>query len=122
MECQARCHCGCVGFSFRSPAVTTRKRCNCSVGVRRGAVLSSSYLPAADFTSQEAPRDLGVYFWNEHGLGNYLCTTCGIFLYVGDGENAMDGYRVNLDCDVRQPPLNCAPAPRAAACDSSEAL
>lgn len=61
-------------------------------------MLSSSYVPAADFTLHEAPRDFGVYLRNEHAVGNYFCTTCGIYLYVGDGENAKDGYRLNLGC------------------------
>src|SRR5258708_39870218 len=40
MEYHARCHCGRVRFSFRSPEITAGKRCNCSLCVRRGAVLS----------------------------------------------------------------------------------
>ena len=98
MKYTARCHCGRVRFSFLSPAITTGKRCDCSLCVRRGAVLSSDYIPAADFTPHDDPRDLGVYLWNEHVLRNCFCTTCGIFLYIGDGESAKDGYRVNLGC------------------------
>ena len=26
------------------------------------------------------------------------CKACGIFTYIGDGENGKDGYRVNLGC------------------------
>ena len=29
---------------------------------------------------------------------HYFCKHCGIFTYIGDGENAKDGYRVNLGC------------------------
>ena len=98
MESQARCHCGRVRFSFRSPEITTGARCDCSLCVRRGAVLSSRYVPAADFTPHDDPRDLGVYLWNEKVLSNYFCKTCGIFTYIADGENGRDGYRVNLGC------------------------
>ena len=52
MEYKARCHCGRVRFSFRSPEIKTGRRCNCSLCVRRGAVLSFTYIPAADFTPQ----------------------------------------------------------------------
>lgn len=31
-------------------------------------------------------------------LRNYFCKSCGIFTHIGDGENAKDGYRVNLGC------------------------
>ena len=98
MEYQARCHCGRVRFSFRSPEITTGVRCDCSLCVRRGAVLSSRYIPAADFTPHEDPRDLGNYLWNEKVLNNYFCKTCGIFTYIADGEDGKDGYRVNLGC------------------------
>lgn len=97
-EYRARCHCGRVRFSFRSPEITTGVRCDCSLCVRRGAVLSSRYIPAGDFTPHDDPSDLGVYLWNENVLSNYFCKTCGIFTYIGDGENAKDGYRVNLGC------------------------
>jgi hypothetical protein len=61
-------------------------------------VLSPKYIPAADFTPHHDPNDLGEYLWNEHVLHNYFCKTCGIFTYIGDGENSKDGYRVNLGC------------------------
>lgn len=98
MEYRGGCHCGRVRFSFRSPEIKNAVRCNCSLCVRRGAVLSPSYIPAADFTPHNDPRDLGVYLWNEKVLSNYFCKTCGVFTYIGDGENAKDGYRVNLGC------------------------
>jgi len=98
MEYKAHCHCGRVRFSFRSPEIKTGCRCNCSLCVRRGAVLSSRYIAAADFTPHHAPGDLSVYLWNEKVLSNYFCKSCGIFTYIADGENARDGYRVNLGC------------------------
>jgi len=39
MEYQARCHCGRVRFSFRSPEITTGVRCDCSLCLRRGELL-----------------------------------------------------------------------------------
>ena len=98
MEYKARCHCGRVRFSFRSPEIKTGRRCNCSLCIRRGAVLSSAYIPAVDFTPHHDLSDLGVYLWNEKVLNNFFCKHCGIFTYIGDGENAKDGYRVNLGC------------------------
>jgi hypothetical protein len=91
MEYRARCHCGHVRFSFRCPEIKTGCHCNCSLCVRRGAVLSSRYIPAADFTPHHAPDDLGLYLWNEKVLRNYFCKACGVFTYIGDGEEARDG-------------------------------
>ncbi len=98
LEYTGRCHCGRVRFSFRSPEIKTGKRCNCSLCVRRGAVLSWTYIPAVDFTPHPDSVDLGVYLWNEKVLRNYFCKTCGIFTYIADGEHGQDGYRINLGC------------------------
>ena len=61
-------------------------------------MLSPTYIPKADFTPHQNPGDLGLYLWNEKVLRNYFCKSCGIFTYIGDGEDARDGYRVNLGC------------------------
>jgi hypothetical protein len=106
VEYQARCHCGRVRFSFLSPEIKAGKRCDCSLCVRRGAVLSWTYIPAADFTPHKDAHDLGLYLWNEKVLGNYFCKTCGIFTYIADGENGKDGYRVNLGCVEGIEPLS----------------
>ena len=98
IEYRARCHCGRVRFSFKSPEITRGARCDCSLCIRRGAVLSAGYVPAADFTPHGRPEDLGLYLWNEKVLNNYFCKACGIFTYIADGENGKDGYRVNLGC------------------------
>ena len=99
MEYYARCHCGRVRFSFRSPEITAGKRCNCSLCVRRGAVLSSIYIPDADFTPHADERDLSVYLWNDKVMRHYFCKTCGISTYGAvAGEDGKDRYRVNLGC------------------------
>lgn len=73
-------------------------RCNCSLCVRRGAVLSPKYIPEKDFSPHADQRDVGIYLWNEHVLNNYFCRWCGVFTYIGDGVGNKDGYRVNLGC------------------------
>jgi len=98
IDYQARCHCGRVRFSFKSPEITTGCRCDCSLCQRRGAVLSARYIPKADFTPHRNAADLGIYLWNERVLQNTFCKTCGVFTYIGDGADAKDGYRVNLGC------------------------
>jgi hypothetical protein len=98
VEYRARCHCGRVQFSFRSPRITTGVRCDCSLCQRRGVVLSSRYIRREDFTPHRNRADLGLYRWNARVLQNYFCKTCGVFTYIADGEDAKDGYRINLGC------------------------
>ena len=95
---QANCHCGRVRFSFKSPEIAMASRCDCALCVRRAAWLSPRYIPAADFTPHGNAEDLSVYLWNERVLHNTFCRHCGIFVYIADGENGKDGYRVNLGC------------------------
>ena len=104
MEYKARCHCGRVRFSFRSSAIKTASRCNCSLCVRRGAVLSSGYIPAADFTPHTDPGDLGLYRWNEKVLSNYFCKLCWVFTYIGDGENDLLAPPFGVDADRARVP------------------
>ena len=98
MEYHGRCHCGRVRFSFRGPEIKEARRCNCSLCVRRGAIMSPTYFAAADFTPHADPSDLGLYRWNDHVLNNYFCRTCGVFAYIEDLDAQPHRYRVNLGC------------------------
>ena len=92
---EGHCHCGRVRFSFDSEPITTGKRCNCSVCRRKGAVVSSMYIPAEGFTPHANADDLSDYRWNDRVVNHLFCKTCGIYPYHGDAHN---GYRVNLGC------------------------
>lgn len=90
-----RCRCGRVRFSFHSEEITTGKRCNCSICIRKGAVVSSTYIPAEDFEPQADMDCLSDYRWNDRVVNHLFCKSCGIYPYHGDSEC---GYRVNLGC------------------------
>ena len=90
-----RCHCGRVRFSFQSEELTTGKRCNCSICIRKGAVVSSQYIPDEDFEPHRNTEDLSDYRWNDRVVNHLFCKICGIYPYHGNAEY---GYRVNLGC------------------------
>jgi hypothetical protein len=102
IEYRASCHCGQVRFSFRSEPITTGKRCNCSMCIRKGAVVSSTYFPAEDFTPMEDLSVCSDYRFNDHDVNHLFCKRCGIYPYHG---NASFGYRVNLGCVEGLDPL-----------------
>jgi hypothetical protein len=91
----ARCHCGRVRCSFECEEITTGKRCNCSICIRKGAVMSSRYIPAADFHPPADTSAMSDYRWGDGDVNHLFCKTCGIYPFHGD--DAM-GYRVNLGC------------------------
>lgn len=92
---QASCHCGRVRFSFRSEEITTGVRCNCSICIRKGAVMSQQYIPAEHFEETEATEELTDYRWGDRDVNHLFCKHCGIYPYHGDQDV---GYRVNLGC------------------------
>jgi hypothetical protein len=100
---KARCHCRRVRFSFQSEEIKTGLRCDCSICIRKGAVMSSKYIPAADFQPHTDMTDLSDYRWNDRVVNHLFCKTCGIYPYHGDAEY---GYRVNLGCVEGLNPLD----------------
>ena len=53
-----------------------------SICIRKGAIVSSQYIPAADFTPHANPDDLGDYRWNDRLVNHLFCLTCGIYPYT----------------------------------------
>ena len=100
------CHCGAVRFRFKSEAITTGCRCNCSICIRRGIVMSSSYITPDDFDLLQGNDALSIYQFGDRALNHYFCKACGIHPFnevtrvppTYEGP-ARPGYRrVNLGC------------------------
>jgi len=102
VDYRARCHCGAIRFAFRAEEITTGKRCNCSICIRKGAVMSSMYIPGEDFEPHADMSQLSDYRWGDHDVNHLFCKTCGIYPYHGDDGF---GYRVNLGCVEGLDPL-----------------
>ena len=103
---RASCHCGKVRFSFESEPITKGARCNCSICVRKGAVMSDRYYAPESFLAMEGEDSLGVYQFGDRSVGHCFCTTCGISPF-SSVTSIPDGYtgpvktgdrRVNLGC------------------------
>ena len=90
------CHCGAVRFRFVADPITTACRCNCSICVRKGAVMSTQYVPPADFVL-EPGATLSCYWFGDRDVNHHFCTTCGVYPFH-DTTAAPGAYRVNLGC------------------------
>ncbi len=89
-----RCHCGAVRFRFSSDEIVRAKRCNCSICVRRGSVISETWLPLEELTGRES---LVLYQWGDHMVNFWFCRTCGISPF--SEISAQPGQcRINLGC------------------------
>jgi hypothetical protein len=91
------CHCGAVRFRFRSEPITEGRRCNCSICVRKGAVVSARYYPPEDFEELPGAEALSVYRWGDRMVNHYFCKHCGIYPFH-DATTAPGHYRINLGC------------------------
>jgi hypothetical protein len=99
------CHCGAVRFSFTCEAITTGFRCNCSICIRKGAVVSW-YIPPEIFELLEGHASLSAYQFGDRDMAHCFCKTCGIatFTVVTSVPAGYQGLakpgarRVNLGC------------------------
>ncbi|HZJ52781.1 MAG TPA: GFA family protein [Myxococcaceae bacterium] len=101
---EGRCHCGAVRFRFRSEEIARGLRCNCSICIRKGAVMSLAYVPPSDMELLEGKDALEVYCWGDRTVNNYFCRTCGIHPFHEVIRNP--GFlRFNLGCIEGLDPL-----------------
>src|SRR5215467_8711996 len=75
---EASCHCGSVRFRFTSERITSGLRCNCSICIRKGIVMSERYYSPEEFESLEGASSLSVYQFGDHDVRHHFCKTCGI--------------------------------------------
>jgi hypothetical protein len=101
----ASCHCGSVRFRFTCSEITTGRRCNCSICIRKGAVMSSNYLRPSD-VNVEGTEHLQLYQFGDKDVNHFFCRTCGIFPFSTvasvpadyQGPARPGDYRINLGC------------------------
>lgn len=91
------CHCGEVRFRFESEPIRSGVRCNCSICMRKGAVMSLEYLPPERFALLGGQGSLRVYRFGDRIVNHYFCATCGIYPFHDTLERP-GWYRVNLGC------------------------
>ncbi len=109
------CHCGAVRFRFTTDEITSGLRCNCSICIRKGIVMSSEYISADAFELQ-GEAALAVYQFGDKDVYHYFCKTCGVSPFNGvaslpasyEGRAKVGDRRVNLGCIDGLDPLRLA--------------
>lgn len=90
------CHCGSIRFRLTIEPITRGLRCNCSLCVRRGAVMSARYFEP-DEIRVESRDALTCYRWGDRLVEHWFCRFCGVYTF--HNPVATPGrYRVNLGC------------------------
>lgn len=91
------CHCGAVRFAFDAEEITRGVRCNCSLCVRRGTIMSRERMPEAELTIEAPEGMLGMYQFGAHTAKHFFCRRCGIYTFH-ETASKPGHYRVNLGC------------------------
>lgn len=91
---QGSCHCGAVRFEvdseFRRVGI-----CNCSICLRRNAVMLR--VPAEHFRLLAGEAALQLYRFNTGTAKHYFCKTCGTYPFHRP-RLAPEAYAVNVFC------------------------
>ena len=100
MKYQGSCHCKAVTFAFEAEEITQGLQCNCSICLRKNAIMTLERIPASDFQLITGKEALQTYLWGDKVVNQYFCRHCGIYPFheVGDTPHAAQHYRVNLGC------------------------
>jgi len=101
---EGQCHCGAVKFSFDSDPIESGLRCNCSICIRKGAVMSADVIAEEDLTIEAEEGALGLYRFGEETAKHYFCKRCGIYPFH-ETARFPGKLRVNLGCIDTLDPL-----------------
>ena len=94
---QGSCHCGKVSFNFECPEIIKGLRCNCSICIRKGALMSSDVIPQKSLIIISGEDALSMYQFNTNVAKHYFCNICGIYPF--HETMRMPGhFRINLGC------------------------
>ena len=97
MKYQGSCHCRLVQFEFESEKITSALQCNCSICIRKNAIMSRFYIEPADFKITKGQKTLSIYHWGDEVVNHFFCKNCGIYPFH-DTTDYPGKYRINLGC------------------------
>ncbi|WBU63751.1 GFA family protein [Paracoccus aerodenitrificans] len=103
------CHCGAVELSVTlSDGLNTKRRCDCSMCRRRGAVAVSAPLEGLEIV--KGADMLTLYQFNTRTAKHYFCKQCGIYTHHQRRSNPNE-YGINAACLEGVNPRDLDPVP-----------
>jgi len=93
----ACCHCKAIKFEFDAPPIEQALQCNCSICIRKNAIMSKIYIKPENFRWVSGKESMSVYHWGDKDVNHYFCATCGI-APLHDTIYDPGHYRINLCC------------------------
>jgi len=96
-EYEGQCHCGAIKFAFKGPEIIDGVRCNCSICLNKGALMSSFLVNQEDLLVEIKEGALATYKFATGVAEHHFCNICGIYPFHHTLRKK-DYYRVNLGC------------------------
>ena len=78
---QGKCHCGAIRFSYQGKEISKGIRCNCSICVRKGALMTTEVIAPENIKIDAEGGALGVYEFSTKTAKHYFCKKCGIYTF-----------------------------------------
>ncbi len=97
MHYSGQCHCGSIKFSFEASNITEGLTCNCSLCIRKGAIMSGFILSDAELVRSIDNDALATYTFGSNVAKHHFCNQCGIYPFHQTLRKP-GFYRVNLNC------------------------
>jgi hypothetical protein len=94
MAYEGACHCGAVRFRVEAE-IDELTTCDCSLCVKKNAVMAAVHQDALTITAGEA--ELALYQWNTGVARHHFCRRCGIYTFHRK-RSRPDHYGVNVFC------------------------
>ena len=88
------CHCGAVRSQVEAE-ITELTSCDCSLCVKKNAVMAKVHESALNITAGE--EHLSLYRWNTGVARHYFCSRCGIYTFHRK-RAAPDHFGINVFC------------------------
>ncbi|BCE00562.1 GFA family protein [Marinicellulosiphila megalodicopiae] len=91
------CHCAKIQFEFTSPLIENGTRCNCTICVRKGALMTEFTLAPKDINISIKDNALSTYTFASHVAKHHFCNNCGVYTFH-QSMKEIGYYRINLGC------------------------
>ena len=91
------CHCGAITYRFSAPAIDKGLRCNCSICVRKGAVMTAFTVAPEDIDIEIKDSSLSTYQFGSKTAKHHFCKQCGIYTFH-ETKSKPSHFRLNIGC------------------------
>jgi hypothetical protein len=96
-EYHGSCHCGGVCFSFSGAEIVRGLKCNCSICLRKGAIMTDYLLDPSALHYEAKNNCLATYQFGSQVAKHYFCNKCGIYTFHESLRNP-GHFRINIGC------------------------